>query len=353
MQIAILNDTHCGVRNSSEIFLDYQAQFYDDVFFPYCEEHGIKQVLHLGDYYDHRKFINFKALNHNRKHFLNALRDKGMYMDIIPGNHDVYYKNTNQLNSLKELLGHYMNEVHIIMEPTVMDYDGCKIGLLPWICQENYQKSMEFIQTCSADILAAHLELNGFEYMKGVKATEGMDSSLFSRFEMVLSGHYHTRSNRGNIHYLGSQMEFFASDANDPKYFHVFDTVTRELTPVKNPHTLFEKVVYDDTKTDYNTFDVSRFNKKFVKIVVVNKSDSYIFDRFVDRVQSQNIYELKIAENFSEFLGESVQDESVSLEDTTTLLDTYVDAVETDLDKSKIKTQMRDLMTEAQALDFV
>lgn len=353
MLIAILNDTHCGIRNSSEIFLDYQAQFYDDVFFPYCKEHGIKQVLHLGDYYDHRKFINFKALNHNRKHFLNALRDNGMYMDIIPGNHDVYYKNTNQLNSLKELLGHYMNEVHIIMEPTVMDYGGCKIGLLPWICQENYASSMEFIQSCSASVLAAHLELNGFEYMKGVKATEGMDAGVFSRFEMVLSGHYHTKSERGNIHYLGSQMEFFSSDANDPKYFHVFDTETRELKAVRNPHTLFEKIVYDDSKMDYNTYDVSRFNKKFVKVIVINKSDSFVFDRFIDRIQSQGIYELKIAENFSEFLGENVEDENLSLEDTTTLLDTYVDAVDTDLDKDKIKTQMRDLMTEAQALDFV
>ena len=353
MKIAILNDTHCGIRNSSEIFLDYQAQFYDEVFFPYCKEREIKQVLHLGDYYDHRKFVNFKALNHNRKHFLNPLRENGMCMDIIPGNHDVYYKNTNQLNSLKELLGHYMNEVHIVMEPTVMDYDGCKIGLLPWICQENYQKSMEFIQNCSASILAAHLELNGFEYSKGIKATEGMDAGLFSRFEMVLSGHYHTKSTRGNIRYLGSQMEFFSSDANDPKYFHVFDTETRDILAVKNAHTLFEKIVYDDSKMDYNTYDVSRFNKKFVKVIVVNKSDSFVFDRFIDRIQSQSIYELKIAENFSEFLGENVQDENLSLEDTTTLLDTYVDAVDTDLDKDKIKSQMRDLMTEAQALEFV
>ena len=90
-----------------------------------------------------------------------------------------------------------------------------------------------------------------------------------------------------------------------------------------------------------------------MKVIVVNKSDSFVFDRFIDRIQSQSIYELKIAENFSEFLGENVQDENLSLEDTTTLLDTYVDAVDTDLDKDKIKSQMRDLMTEAQALEFV
>ena len=70
MKIAILNDTHLGVRNSSDIFLDNAAQFYTKTFFPYLLSNGIKQILHLGDYYDNRKAINIKALNHNRKYFL-------------------------------------------------------------------------------------------------------------------------------------------------------------------------------------------------------------------------------------------------------------------------------------------
>ena len=352
MKIALLNDTHCGIRNSSEIFLQNHENFYDKVFFPYLLENDIKQIIHLGDYFDHRKFVNFKALNHNRRHFLEPLRAHGISMDIIPGNHDTYYKNTNDLNSLKELFGHFMNEIHIIMEPTVMDYAGLKIGLLPWIAPDNYEKSMEFVRTCDADILGAHLELSGFELMRGVKATDGMDAKHFKRFEMVLSGHYHAKSQKDNVYYLGSQMEYFWSDAGDPKYFHVLDTDTRELTAVRNTYTLFEKIVYDDSKIDYNTYDVSRFDNKFVKIIVSNKSDGFLFDRFVDRIQARQIHELKIAENFSEFVGENVDDEDVSFEDTGELLNSYVEAVDTDLDKDRIKVKMRDLMTEAQTLEF-
>jgi len=62
MKIALLNDTHCGVRNSSQIFIDFQERFYKEIFFPYCEENSIEHIIHLGDYYDHRKFVNFKAL---------------------------------------------------------------------------------------------------------------------------------------------------------------------------------------------------------------------------------------------------------------------------------------------------
>jgi len=353
MKIAFLNDTHCGIRNSSEVFLQHHEDFYSKVFFPYLLENNITQIIHLGDYYDHRKFINFKALNHNRKFFLEPLRKNGIKMDIIPGNHDTYFKNTNDLNSLKELLGHFMNEIHIIMDPIVLEYGSMKIGLLPWIAQDNYDKSMDFVANCKADILAAHLELNGFDLMKGVKSVEGMDHKLFSRFDMVLSGHYHTKSQKDNIHYLGSQMEFFWSDASDPKYFHVLDTETRVLTPVRNPYTLFEKVVYDDSKMDYNSYDVTKFNNKFVKVAVVNKSDTFLFDRFIDRIQSQQIHELKIAENFDEFIGENVGDEEISFEDTGQLLNSYVDAVDTELDKERIKTELQDLMIEAQTLEFV
>ena len=186
MKIAILNDTHCGIRNSSEIFLDNSEKFYNEVFFPECEKQGIKHILHLGDYYDHRKFVNFKALNHNRRVFLDRLRKCGMTMDIIPGNHDTYYKNTNELNGLKECLGHYMNEVHIVMEPKVLKYGSLNIGLVPWICQDNYQQSMNFIHDCKADWIGAHLELKGFEMMRGLTNTHGMSPDTVSYTHLTL-----------------------------------------------------------------------------------------------------------------------------------------------------------------------
>ena len=352
MKIAILCDTHCGIRNSSEIFLDNAEDFYTNIFFPECDKRNVKQILHLGDYYDHRKFVNFKALNQNRRVFLDQLRKRKMMMDIIPGNHDTYYKNTNELNSLKELLGHFMNEIHIIMEPKVMEYGSLKMALLPWINGENYDRSINFIKDCKADWLGGHLELSGFEVMRGVTQMHGMDHKLFQKFELVMSGHYHVSSKRDNIWYLGSQMEFFWSDVNDPKYFHVMDTETREVKMIQNPYTMFEKILYDDSKEDYTQKDVNFVDNKFVKIVVINRKDLFTFDSFVDKIQNRPIHDLKIAENFEEYLGENVEDESISLEDTGTLLDSYVDAVDTELDKDKIKVSMRQLLSEAQAMEI-
>lgn len=354
MKIAILNDTHAGIRNSSDIFINYQERFYSEVFFPHLKENGISKIIHLGDYYEHRRFINFKALNANRMHFLEKLREYGISMDIIAGNHDTYYKNTNDLNSLKELLGHYMNEVNIVHQPRVIDYDGLKVGLVPWIAPDNEQESYDFLRNCAADIIGGHFELEGFDMMRGIPCTHGMKKDILERFEMVLSGHFHSKSHQGHIHYLGSQMEFFWSDAHDDKFFHVLDTATRELTPVKNTITLFEKVYYDDSKaTNYLEMNLDHLNEKFVKVIVLNKSDSFTFERFLDRIQSKDIYELKIQEDFTEFLGENVEDEGVDLEDTGTLLNTYIETVETTLDKDRLKKQVSDLMKEAQTLEIV
>tara|TARA_E500000075_G_C6708359_1_gene183301 strand:- start:4 stop:546 length:543 start_codon:yes stop_codon:yes gene_type:complete len=180
-----------------------------------------------------------------------------------------------------------------------------------------------------------------------------MSADVFSRFEMVLSGHFHTKSSQGNVHYLGAQMEMTWADVDDPKYFHILDTETREIESVRNPITMFKKIVYDDSKVDYNDIDVSEYERHFLKLIVINKNDLYMFDKFVDKLNSIETYELKIAESFEEYLGDSVEDEKISLEDTTQLLDSYVDAVETDLDKDHIKVELRKLYTEAQNLEIL
>jgi hypothetical protein len=352
MKIAFLNDTHCGIRNSSDIFIQNQDDFYTKVFFPYLLENEIKHIVHLGDALEHRRFVNYKALNAHRLHFLEKLREYGITMDIVPGNHDIYFKNTLKVCALKELYGHYMNEITIHMDPTVLDFDGLKMGLVPWICEENEQEINDFLVNCRADVIGGHFELNGFDMLRGVPCTHGMSTENLQRFELVMSGHYHCKSNQGNIHYFGSQMEFFWNDAHDDKFFHILDTSTRELTPVRNPITLYEKVMYNDEKVDYSEMDLSYLDNKFVKLIVVNKSDPFTFDRFIDRVQQRDIYELKIQEDFSEFLGSNVGDDGIEIEDTHTLLGQYIDNVETVLDKDRLKTEMSDLMTEAQTLEI-
>jgi hypothetical protein len=255
------------------------------------------------------------------------------------------------------VLGKYPEVISVHMKPTVVSYGSLDIALLPWINAENYADSIRFIESAPAAWLGSHLELSGFEMMKGAPATShGMDASLFARYETVMSGHYHTKSQRDNIHYLGVAYEHTWADCNDPKYWHVIDTETRELLPVRNDLCIFKKLVYDDTPYDspveaVNRMDVSGVNGTFVKVIVAAKKDPFAFDKYLDRISAQEPFDLKIVENFAEYNSENVLDDEVNISDTSTLLNTYVDAVETELDKDRIKGKLQELYVEAQTAD--
>jgi DNA repair exonuclease SbcCD nuclease subunit len=358
MKVAIITDTHAGIKNGSGIFLDSAERFYSEAFFPRLLEEGITRILHLGDYFDHRKFVNFKVLSRNKEMFIDRLIEHGIHMDLIPGNHDVFYKNTNNLCSLKEILGQYSDAITIHMDPTVVQYGSLEVALIPWINPENHSEIMTFIKNVRAPFLGAHLELQGFEMMKGLPlSSHGMDASVFDRFESVLSGHYHTKSSKGNVHYLGTPYEMTWSDSNDPKYWHILDTETRTLSPVRNPITLFNKMRYDDSSASSNIreelekVDFSSVKGSFVKVIVGSKKNPFLFDKYIDAILANDPFDLKIVENLDGYLAENVDNGSIEITDTSTLLNTYVDAVETDLDRERIKSKLHQFYLEAQAMD--
>ena len=252
---------------------------------------------------------------------------------------------------MQELIG--SDNFKIYTDPEVVEFDGTPILFMPWINSNNYEASMDALETANADILMGHLEVSGFEMYKGHKAEGKQDKKLFRRFETVFSGHFHHKSDDGQIYYLGTPYELFWNDFQDPKGFHIFDTSTRELERIVNPYTLFEKIYYDDTTEDYKTHDVSKYKDKYVKLIVVNKKDLYQFDMFTDRLLGADAHEVKIIEDFSELDAKNVSDEIVeNTEDTMTLLEKYIDELDVTLDKKRLKNTMKSLYNEAQDLEL-
>ena len=140
------------------------------------------------------------------------------------------------------------------------------------------------------------------------------------------------------------------SDYNNQKGFHVFDTETRDIRFVPNPYTIFKKLMYDDTNTNYDKLDISDYNQKFIKLVVVNKKDNQMFDRLLDRLYKDiSVHELKILEDYSDLSHTNVSDDVVEgTEDTITLVNNYVDQLPVDLDKDKLKVMIKEMYVEAQ-----
>lgn len=349
MKIALITDTHWGIRNDSSVFYDYFKLFLDDVFFPTLDKHGIKTVIHLGDLVDRRKYINFLTLYHLRRDFLERLEDKGIDTYVIPGNHDTYYKNTNDVNALRELVDGKYQFIHVIEKPDTLELGSTDILLLPWICEENYEESMNAIKNSTAQVLCGHLELNGFEMFRGSISDHGMDHKLFDRFDVVCSGHYHHKSDTGNIHYLGAFAEYTWSDYDDPRGFHLFDTETRELTFIRNPYRMFEKIWYDDQDRTVDEvlegdFDV---RNKMVKVIVKNKTNPYCFDLFIDKIEKAGVIDMQVVEDHLNL--DLIDDEEFmdSAEDTLTVCKKYISQVNFSVDNKKLERVITNLYNEA------
>ena len=348
MKIAILNDTHAGVRGDMVEMSKYAGRFYEEVFFPYLDEHNIKHIIHLGDYFDRRKYINFSTLKADKKHFIEPMLERGITMDLILGNHDVYYKNTNDINA-PELLLFESDNINIIYQPEVREYDGVNIALVPWINPENYADSVEFLTTANADTCMGHFEFEGALMMPGMTCQHGLDHSYVKRFDKVYSGHFHQKSEFANIKYLGSQMQFTWSDYGDEKYFHIFDTDTREMRPIHNPITMFEKLFYDDTKESFETIsnkDYTKYKGKFTKVIVVNKDNPYWFDSMLDKLHEASPLHVSVVDDHKHM--DLMDDSDIEgVEDTLTILEKYIDGLEIQGQKKPLLDLMTSLYNEA------
>tara|TARA_A100001035_G_scaffold154998_1_gene122353 strand:- start:10701 stop:11762 length:1062 start_codon:yes stop_codon:yes gene_type:complete len=353
MKIALITDTHFGARSDSIPFDKFFEKFYREKFFPELEKRQIKTIIHLGDIFDRRKFINFNTYKSCREYFFDKVEELEIDMHMIPGNHDTYFKNTNEVNSPELLLKDY-SCVHIYPEVTKLSFDGRDILFTPWICSDNYRQTMEAIDETDATVCFGHYELAGFQMYKGHANDHGMDPKIFDKFQLVCSGHFHHRSSNGNITYLGNPYEITWSDYDDPRGFHIYDTRTNELEFIQNPFNVFHKFYYNDADnssgTDIDAIDYSSIANGSVKVVVVQKSDFGRFDAFIDKLESCDLIELKIIEDFSEFEDDAIDTDNLNLEDTITLLDEYIDNINTDLDRKRLKDVVKGLYVEAKNL---
>ncbi len=315
MKIAIITDQHFGARKNSKLFHDYFLKFYNNIFFPTLEKEGITTVIDMGDTFDIRKSIDFGALTWAKDNYFDRLESMGITLHSIVGNHTAYYKNTNDVNAVDLLLREYDN-VKTYSEVSSIEIGGCNILLVPWINKENEEKSFGLIKKSQASVCMGHLELNGFRATPGHMMEHGMDWTAFKKFEKTYSGHYHCRSNQENIYYLGNPYEMFWNDVNDEnRGFHLFDTETLEHTPVNNPYRLHKIIFYNDQ------------------------------DKFIDKLYSANVAELKVVENFG--LQEAEEFEAFESEDTLSILNRYVQESEVNLDKSRIQKMIQETYQEA------
>jgi DNA repair exonuclease SbcCD nuclease subunit len=347
MRIGLIGDTHYCFKHSNKVYHDFFEKFYDEVFFPTLEDRRIECVVHLGDAFDNRKGVDYWGLEWAQRVIYDRLRDMGIKLYQICGNHDAEKKTTNKYNSIDTLLRDYSNVVRIT-EPAEYTIEELKCLFIPWICKDNEQQTFELLQSSNAKVIFGHLELSGFNLFPGMLQTHGLTTERFQKYDRVFSGHYHTRSDDGKIYYLGNPYQMFWSDVDDVRGFHIFDTETYELEFIENPNNLFCRIYYSDI--DCKTFDFSIVQNKNVKIIIQQKSNQSDYDRFINEMLKQNIIDLKIVETV-DVNDDLVNASDLDCEDTLSTLNKYIEQSDFKLDKNFIRKILFDTYKEAHELE--
>jgi len=347
MKWAMITDLHFGVRGDSKIWHQHFEEFYTNQFIPYLKENDIQTLFILGDVFERRKQIGFDTLEVIRRVLFDAIPCKNVY--FLAGNHDVAYKNTNDLCGLELLLTDYP-QFKLFKEPEVITVDGVGVLMLPWINKENMTRSTVMVMDADVRFVMSHLELKGFEFSRGVQSEHGhIDVELLNRFEGVFSGHYHHKSSKGSIHYLGTPYELTWTDYDDPRGFHVLDD--SGLNFIENPKTIFMQLIYDDsnpkTVESFMKDERLRLDGLYVKIIVKGKHKPKMFERFVDHVLGLGVADVVIIDHTT-FMTEMPDEEMIHAGNTVDVMNQYVDgAIETDLSKDVLKRKLHELYVAA------
>ena len=351
-KIGIITDSHYGARGDNDVFLDNNKRFVDEILLPTLEKENITTLFHLGDLVDKRRQIAFKTAHRLKTDFIEPLQRRGIDFHLILGNHDVPYKKSNMMSG-PEMMFDDARGIHIYNGPSEVVACGHKVMLVPWICEENREQTIEAIKQSQAKVCFGHLELSGYQMYKGVMASHGDDRKLFEKFDLVCTGHYHHKSDDGRIHYLGAHGQFTWSDYNDLRGFHLLDLDGLGLEFIPNPYEMFIKVGYDDADGKPVMWDLADSDRgvdvtgKYVKVVVTTKLHPAKFDKFITLLEDQNPIDVQVIDqafNVDVVEGEEI-DQS---EDTLTIFRKYINEMdEMDVPKESLEKLFINLYQEA------
>lgn len=260
---AIINDQHFGVNGDSEFFHRNYREFYRKIFHPAIAEQRVDAVLVPGDLWQSRKAINPLSADLAHKEFFEPLRDAGIPVFISYGNHDVYYKNTNAVNSI-DFIGAMYENVTVVRE--FAELDG-SVSMVSWITDDNGEAIWGHIDSTQSKYLVGHFEIAGHLMTPGYVCEHGVPKDRFTKFSKVISGHFHVRGNDGKIYYTSNPSQTTWADWGQEKGFHILDTSDGSLEPINNPFEVYAVYAYEEGNV-WMPDDAVTYKDMIVKVII-------------------------------------------------------------------------------------
>jgi DNA repair exonuclease SbcCD nuclease subunit len=245
--IIMLGDLHFGKGRFSKELLSSQLKFFNEQLFPYMESNGIDTIIQVGDVFDNRTIIDIEFLDSILTEFFDVLKQKNFTFICLVGNHDIYHKSSREFTILNTINRLYDN-VEIINQRREIKINDQYCYFIPWILPS---ETMTIDELKDKNYLFGHFEIRNFEMTKGHLDEHSLLSPEFFKkakgLKAIFSGHYHIKSSKEKIHYLGTPYWLDWGDYNSTRGFYILDKNFKVTYKENEVSKKYIKLKYNDT----------------------------------------------------------------------------------------------------------
>lgn len=345
MKVIMIGDLHFGYGNDDP-WIEKNIELFFTKLESYMLEHGIKNIIQLGDVFHDRRHITHRSMELKRRTFERMVVENNFIAYVITGNHDAMYKETLQPNAIRELFG-TIDNFHVIDKPETFTIGNVDMDFIPWMCKSNFSEVGKFIKESKSKYCFGHFELNGFLFYSN-QPSHGIDPSFLKGYDKVYSGHFHTINGSGNVLYAGTPYTITFNDVNEERGFWILDTEGDLTDPefIPNDNIWHKSIVYPSGEMDYESFRDCRVK------VTINEIDKQLptfqskMESVVDRIEYIDNFAIKNIIKRDNAVEESdVKSKGTPLEIATAYVEED-DGIE-DISKDSIKKMLGALYIQA------
>lgn len=322
--VCCVSDIHVGVHQNGaqwhKITLDWAQWLSKEL-----KKKKIEDIIISGDFFHYRDEIAVNTL-----HFATKVLDvwKDFNIIMLVGNHDAYYKDKSDVNSLSILDG--WNNITVLSELSTADLFGRTTTFCPW--------GIKSSDIPESDLIFGHFEIKSFKQNMHKMCASGMSASdLLEKTNLVVSGHFHLRDERvyenGKILYLGNPFEMDFGDMDNKKGYYTLDFNTLKYEFTENKLSPKHKKIFlsDLAKAGKLTPEIKKqFTNNFIRFVVDRNISADEIDIVLKKfmsLQPTNI-NVEYAINFSKYRIEDDTIKDFSGVDIPVAIEEFVNLLE-------------------------
>jgi DNA repair exonuclease SbcCD nuclease subunit len=302
-KVGCFTDVHLGLKSNSSVHLDDCLRFVD-WFIEECRARGVKKGIFLGDFHHSRHNLNVSTLNVS----ILVFKKLSDYFDefwFIVGNHDLFYRDKRDLNSV-EFARDFPN-IHIVDRHFV---EG-GVAILPWLVSDEWKK----VQNYDVKYVFGHFELPYFKMNAMVEMPDhgGLNATMFTKPDYVFSGHFHKRQAKGNVHYIGNCFPHNYADVDDVERGAMFLEWGGDPVYVNWPDCPKYKVVNLSDLIDRHSEILDQYTHCRIKIdiPISYEEANFIRENFSAQYSPRELQLIPIKEQADDMEGVDINFESV------------------------------------------